>query len=184
MKKIFLMAFAALAIASCVEDKPWVGDGSDGGPIDYTKLVLNEVDGVNKVVELYNTGEVAIKLQGVYLVKNNETGEALFWKCNTPTASIPAGGYVLVGEGESSPFTGNGGISSKKNVKFELFTPANASLGVFLRIPENVIAIDGNCSDVAPNSFQRVPNGTGDWMMAAPTKGAANAATGTAIPQD
>ncbi len=44
--------------------------------------------------------------------------------------------------------------------------------------------IDAGMSDVGANSFQRIPNGTGPWMMATPTNNAANPATGTAIPTE
>ncbi len=175
------MAFAALAFAACVEDKPYVdpGDGDgNGDPIDYSGLVLNEVDGVNKVVELYNAGEETISLKDVYIVKNDEDD---FWEGGNST-SIASGTYILIGESEGSPFTASGGISAKKNVKFELFDPEGVSLDVFVRIDPSVIALDETCSDVEPNSFQRIPNATGPWMMAEPTNGVANASTGTAIP--
>ncbi len=180
MKKILFMAFAALAFVACVEDKPYKGE-DDSVEVDYSVLILNEVDGVNKVVELYNSGEEAVPLKDVYIVKNDETA-ALFWEGGNASGSIAAGGYVLIGEGEGAGFTASGGISAKKNVKFELFDPDDNSLDGFLRIDPGVIAIDADCSDAAPNSFQRIPNATGEWMMALPTNGAANAATGTAIP--
>ncbi len=150
---------------------------------DYSNLVLNEVDGVNKTVELYNKGEQTLPLTGVVLIKNDEAAAAdIWWTGDGASGTIAPGGYVVIKEGGTPGFSGNGGISPKKNVKFELFDPQGGSLGAFLR--SSTVAIDAGMSDVGANSFQRIPNGTGPWMMATPTNNAANPATGTAIPTE
>lgn len=150
-------------------------------PIDYNKLVLNEIDGNSKAIELFNTGTVDLSLNGVSLVKNN--GSSAWWQGSVESGKIPAGGYVLIIQNnpDNPHLSGGSGISPKQNLKFELFGPDGASLGLFLRGDEG--ALSGSISDTAPDSFQRIPNGTGDWKMATPTNGAANASTGSDIPQ-
>lgn len=150
-------------------------------PIDYNKLVLNEIDGNSKAIELFNTGTVDLSLNGVSLVKNN--GSSAWWTGSAESGKIPAGGYVLIIQSnpDNPHLSGASGISPKQNLKFELFAPDGTSLGAFLRGDENNLS--GSISDTAPNSFQRIPNGTGDWKIAAPTNGAANASTGSDIPQ-
>lgn len=154
-------------------------------PIDYNQLVLNEVDGINKAIEIYNMGTVAIPLEGVSLWKNDQT-EA-WWTGSAVNGSIPPGEYiVVVQEGQTHPLynpllTGRNGISAGQNLRFELKAPNGSSLGVFLR--GDINNLGGAISSVTPNSFQRIPNGTGDWKIAAPTNGAANASSGEDIPQ-
>lgn len=151
-------------------------------PVDYTKLVLNEIDGNSKAIELYNIGTVALSLKGVSLIKNNDTSKP-WWTGTDESGIIPAGGYVVIIQSnpDNPHLSGGAGISPKQNLKFELLGPDGASLGVFLRGDES--ALGGGISDTAKDSYQRIPNGTGDWKLAAPTNGAANPSTGKDIPQ-
>ena len=158
--------------------------GEEDGSIDFADLVLNEIDGNSKSIELYNKGTVAIPLLGVTLWKN-ETASA-WWTGTAPSGSIAPDSYVLIYQTGTNPgdddvpgFVGANGISPQQTLKFELRDPEGNSLGVFQR---GGPTWGTSISTVAPNSFQRIPNGTGDWKQAAPTNGAANAATGTDIP--
>ncbi len=150
-------------------------------PTDYTQLILNEIDGNSKAVELYNKGAVDIPLDGVSLTKNN--GADTWWTGNVASGSIPAGGYVVIIQSNpNNPnLSGNAGISNKQSLKFELKAPNGTSLGIFLRGSEGNLG--ATISDISPKSYQRTPNGTGDWKLATPTNGAQNPATGTDIPQ-
>ncbi|MGL4583034.1 MAG: lamin tail domain-containing protein, partial [Flavobacterium sp.] len=98
---------------------------------DYSKIILNEIDGNSKSVELYNNGTEAISLAGFKLLKNN----ADWWIGNEESGEIPAGGYVvIIQKNPDNPnLSGNAGISPKQSLKFELTDPKNASIGVFLR---------------------------------------------------
>ena len=148
---------------------------------DYSALVLNEVDGVNKSVELFNKGNQTLPLTNCKLIKNNEA--AGWWTGEGASGSIAPGAYVVIKQGNTIPgLIGGGGISTKKTVKFELMDPTGTSLGVFIRGTE--ANIDANVSDVGSNSYQRIPNGTGDWKMGTPTNGAKNLDSGETIPQD
>lgn len=149
-------------------------------PPDYTQLILNEIDGNSKAVELYNAGIKPIPLDGITLIKNNST---VWWTGTAAAGKILAGSYILIIQDNTDPvFSGAGGISNKQNLKFELKDPSGNSIGLFLRGDESNLG--GTISNVSPNSFQRIPNATGEWKMADPTNGAQNASSGTDIPQN
>ncbi len=153
-------------------------------PVDFANLVLNEIDGNSKSIELYNKGTVPIPLEGVKLIKDNNDDSNPWWQGVVENGSIPADGYIVIIQNnpDNPLLSGNAGISAKKCLKFELKSAAGVSLGVFLRGDE--ANLGKNISDTAPKSFQRVPNGTGDWKLADPTNGSKNPDTGDPIPQE
>lgn len=140
--------------------------------IDYSKLRLNELNGNDKFIEIYNAGADAINLNGVYIEKDG----AQNW-IGDNTVKIEAGAYlVLYSEDvvadhpeipESLIF--HSGLSAKKNVRIQLFTPAGVSIDDF-----NLTNIDANDPAYipAPASYSR--NADGKWYYADATPGAAN----------
>lgn len=140
--------------------------------IDYSKLRLNELNGNDKFIEIYNAGADAINLNGVYIEKDG----AQNW-IGDNTVKIDAGAYlVLYSEDvvadhpeipESLIF--HSGLSAKKNVRIQLFTPAGVSIDDF-----NLTNIDANDPAYipAPASYSR--NADGKWYYADSTPGAAN----------
>ncbi len=153
---------------------------------DYTGLVINEVDGNNKFVELYNKGGNLIDLEGVVLIKD---GKDIWW-IGLAGKSIAAGGrYTIVQEGEENDnngnadeFSGTKGISPKKTVKFELKNPAKDTvLDSFERTAAGLDLGDDCAPDYGKTdpaySFSRCPDGTGDFGLAVPSCAAANPAT-------
>ena len=140
--------------------------------IDYSKLRLNELNGNDKFIEIYNAGADAINLNGVYIEKD----DAQNW-IGDNTVKIDAGAYlVLYSEDvvadhpeipESLIF--HSGLSAKKNVRIQLFTPAGVSIDDF-----NLTNIDANDPAYipAPASYSR--NADGKWYYADATPGAAN----------
>lgn len=179
------MAVLALFAISCVEDKPFPGEAEE---VDYTGLVINEVDGNGKFVELYNNGTEAIPLRNVYLVKN-ESGT---WWTGAGNVTIPAGGfYAIVQSGQTTAggdeYTGASGISAKQTLKFELFTPEDESLSVFSREKAGV-ALGTTCTpdygSGTQYSFGRAPDGTGAFVLTIPSIKAANGASQGAIVTD
>ena len=140
--------------------------------IDYSKLRLNELNGNDKFIEIYNAGAEAINLNGVYIEKD----DAQNW-IGDNTVKIEAGAYlVLYSEDvvadhpeipESLIF--HSGPSAKKNVRIQLFTPAGVSIDDF-----NLTNIDANDPAYipAPASYSR--NADGKWYYADATPGAAN----------
>lgn len=140
--------------------------------IDYSKLRLNELNGNDKFIEIYNAGADAINLNGVYIEKDG----AQNWISDN-TVKIDAGAYlVLYSEDvvadhpevpESLIF--HSGLSAKKNVRIQLFTPAGVSIDDF-----NLTNIDANDPAYipAPASYSR--NADGKWYYADATPGAVN----------
>ncbi|MDR2084928.1 MAG: lamin tail domain-containing protein [Bacteroidales bacterium] len=163
-------------------------EGLEGGVIptpDYTNLVLNELNGGFKFIELYNKGNVELSLKDMYMEKD---GSTLIW--TSEDIVIPANGYLLLySEDVASTHPTHpanqifgSGLSAKKSVKIELFMPDGTSRDVFTRGPEpwNVT----NLSDLGSKSMARTPDG-GDWkLVEEATPGTANPATGDEIPQE
>ncbi len=156
--------------------------------IDYSTLVLNEINGnddadgsLGKSIELYNSGDTEIPLEGVQLIKN-DTGE---WWTGTSETKIAAKGYIVISQTGTAPLKGASGISPKQNLRFELKDPNGTVLSSFLR--GDAGALGEGISDTAGSgkdqSFQRCPNGSGDWKLATLTEGGANPASGADIPQ-
>jgi len=147
--------------------------------IDYTQLVINEIDGNGKFVEIYNKGSVAISLTDVTLVKN-ESGT--WWTGGA--VSIAAGGYYTISQsGQSDPgaseTTGASGISPKQNLKFQLKAPNATEIDVFLRTNGGALGggVTPDYGSGTPYSFSRCPDGTGAFGLALPSCNAANPAT-------
>ncbi|MBR0452592.1 MAG: lamin tail domain-containing protein [Bacteroidales bacterium] len=194
MKKFFMFAASAvvaMAMVSCGED-PNTGGGNEGGGETIDGIVLNELSGADKYIELYNTTEAEISLEGVMLVKydsSKEGGKSTTWT-GAAGMKIAAKGYVVLessdladeAEGgdpayayESANHVFKGGLSGKKNVFIELQAADETVLDEFKRGEEGAgwNQVSGFKNDKT-HTFSRVPNGTGDWAYADPTKGAAN----------
>ena len=182
---------AALALTSCGDDNFGV-EGGDDYNVGVKGIVLNELSGADKFIELYNTTDAEVSLREVYLVKydsSKEGGKSTTWT-GAKDMVIPAKGYVVLessdladeAEGgdpnyayESENHIFKGGLSGKKNVYIELYNAKDEKLSEFKRGEEGagwnqVSGFENN----KKNTFSRVPDGTGEWAYAAPTKGAAN----------
>ncbi len=145
--------------------------------VDYSVLRLNELNGNDKFIEIYNAGADAINLNGVYIIKDNE---AQTWTGDN-TVKIEAGAYLVlysedvVADHPDVPETliFHSGLSAKKNVRIQLFTPAGEIIDDF-----NLTAIElngeayGYAGNQAPASYSR--NADGKWYYADATPGAAN----------
>ena len=192
MKKfLVLAAVAAFALVSCEQKH----DIDQGGPTPeaFTGVVLNELSGAAKYIELYNTTDKEIVVYGAYLVKydaSKDGGKSTTWKA-AEGMKIPANGYLVLESSDLSdpaekdsdpnyPYESQnhifkGGLSGKKNVKIELYDGKNNLLDTFKRGEEGAgwNQVEGFVNN-KQNTFSRVPDGTGAWAYAAPTKGAAN----------
>lgn len=194
MKKFFMFAASAvvaMAMVSCGED-PNTGGGNEGGGETIDGIVLNELSGTDKYIELYNTTDAEVSLEGVMLVKydsSKEGGKSTTWT-GAAGMKIAAKGYVVLessdladeAEGgdpayvyESENHVFKGGLSGKKNVYIELQAADESVLDSFQRGEEGAgwNQVSGFKNDKT-HTFSRVPNGTGEWAYADPTKGAAN----------
>ena len=197
MKKFFVLAAAAaFALVACEQDNPQVdGSGNNGGnETKVSGIVLNELSGADKFIELYNTTDQEISLEGVYLVKydsSKEGGKSTTWT-GAAGMKIAAKGYVVLESSdladpaedgdpnyayESANHVFKAGLSGKKNVKIELQNADGDVLDTFVRGEEGAgwNQVSGFNND-KKHTFSRVPDGTGEFVYADPTKGAANGA--------
>lgn len=197
MKKFFVLAAAAaLALCACTKDdtNKVQGSGDKDSQQTVAGVVLNELSGADKFIELYNTTDKEVSLEGCYLVKydsSKDGGKSTTWT-GKAGMKIAAKGYVVLessdladeAEGgdpnyayESANHVFKGGLSGKKNVFIELYSAADEKLSEFKRGEEGAgwNQVSGFNND-KKHTFSRVPNGTGDWAYADPTKGAENGA--------
>jgi hypothetical protein len=148
--------------------------------VDYSVLRLNELNGNDKFIEIYNSGTDPINMNGVYIVKD-ETNQN--WTADA-NVNIEAGGYLLLysedvtieggpQEGYPENLTFHSGLSAKKNVRIQLFTPAGESIDDF-----NLVDIDQNGAaynypgNQAPASYS--VNADEDWYYSDATPGMEN----------
>ena len=154
---------------------------------DYTNIVLNELNGDTKFIEIYNKGNVDLPLEGMYIMKDDYVA-GVTWTADASVVA-PAGGYVLLYSEDVTldhpevPETliFHSGLSSKKTVRITLFMPDGTVRDEFTRGTTGEWG--QTISDVKPQSFARTPDG-GDWKLADATPGEANPATGDDIPQE
>ena len=204
MKKFFVLAAAAaVALVACNKDNPTVdGSGDQGGASKVSGLVLNELSGADKFIELYNTTDKELSLEGVYVVKydsSKDGGKSTTWT-GAKGMTIAAKGFVVLESSdladpaedgdpayayESANHVFKGGLSGKKNVFIELYSAADEKLSEFKRGEEGAgwNQVSGFNND-KKHSFSRVPDGTGEFVYADPTKGAANGAKVADIEQE
>lgn len=183
MKKFFVIAAAAaISFCACTKDDTNKVQGSGNNDADKGSagLVLNELSGADKFIELYNTTDAEISLEGCYLVKydsSKEGGKSTTWT-GKAGMKIAAKGYVVLessdladeAEGgdpnykyESADHVFKGGLSGKKNVYIELYSAKDEVLSEFKRGEEGAgwNQVSGFNND-KKHTFSRVPDGTGD----------------------
>ena len=154
---------------------------------DYTNVVLNELNGIDKFIEIYNKGNLDLSLEGMYIMKDDYVAGAT-WTADA-TVVVPAHGYVLLYsedvQADMPDYPENlifhSGLSSKKTIRMTLFMPDGTVRDEFTRGTTGEWG--QTISDVKPQSYARIPDG-GDWKLAEATPDAANPATGDDIPQE
>ena len=195
MKKFFVFAaMAAFALTSCNNGDIELGKDEEGEK-KVAPIVLNELDGEKKFIELYNNTDEALSLAGYQIVKydsKKDGGKSTTWT-GAEGMTIAAKGYVVLEssdlkdpaekgdenyEYESENHVFKGGLSAKKNVKIELVKADGTVVDTFVRGEEgsagwNQVEIG---KDADKNSYSRCPDGVGEWAYAASTKGVANGA--------
>lgn len=192
MKKYFIFAaMVAFALVSCNKNDIETDDAGNNGGSAVKGIVLNEIDGQNKFIELYNVTDAEVSLEGVQIVKydsSKEGGKSVTWT-GAKGMKLAAKGFIYIESTDlanpdedgdenyvyqSDNHIFNGGLSPKKNVKIELLDPKDNVLDTFIRGEEgagwNQVKGYNNNKEA---SFSRVPDG-GEWAYAAPTKGTAN----------
>jgi hypothetical protein len=170
--------------------------GLEGGDIpepptpeepDYTNIVLNELNGDSKFIEIYNKGDMDLPLEGMYIMKDDYVAGAT-WTADA-TVVAPAHGYVLLYSEDvqidipdyPEALIFHSGLSAKKTIRMTLFMPDGTVRDEFTR--GSTGEWGQTISNVAPQSYARTPDG-GDWKLADPTPGEANPTEGEDIPQE
>ena len=154
---------------------------------DYSNIVLNELNGDAKFIEIYNKGNLDLSLQGMYIMKDDYVAGAT-WTADA-TIVAPAHGYVLLYSEDvqidmpeyPENLIFHSGLSAKKTIRMTLFMPDGTVRDEFTRGTTGEWG--QTISNIAPQSYARTPDG-GDWKLADPTPGEANPATGEDIPQE
>jgi len=176
------------------ENDPTGATDIDGG--SSHGVVLNEIwagapSDNEKFIELYNASNKDIDISNVYFERNEDGNVVGTIPENTVLA---AGQYYILGtkNNTTNPNDPNApydhsissGFSAKKSVRLKMFSPKGDLMDMFLRGSED--NLDVNISDLAPGSFCRIPNGTGEWKLVDnPTLRAENDPTGARdIPND
>ncbi len=138
-------------------------------PVDYTGLRLNELNGNDKFIELFNSSDHDIYMGGVQSLKDEE----VHW--TAPSVTLKAGEYMLlysedvvVGgeaqEGYDPAYVFASGLSAKKNVRVRLVDPKGNTLDDF--------NCTGHPGTKVPGSYGR--NADGKWYVQTATPKAAN----------
>ena len=154
---------------------------------DYSNIVLNELNGDAKFIEIYNKGNLDLSLEGMYIMKDDYVAGAT-WTADA-TIIAPAHGYVLLYSEDvqidmpeyPENLIFHSGLSAKKTIRMTLFMPDGTVRDEFTRGTTGEWG--QTISNIAPQSYARTPAG-GDWKLADPTPGEANPATGEDIPQE
>lgn len=147
-------------------------------PADYSKLVFNELYAAasadeEKFIELYNNSDTPIKLKDVTINKDEKNA----WT-GIDGEVIPAHGYFTIVGAKGTTERGiTSGFSNKKSVIFELFDPNGNRVDVFQR-GEKGDGWGNQTLDKVKLAWSRCPDGTGKFMQADPTLGAANPSEG------
>ena len=152
-------------------------------PVDYSPLILNEISGEHKFVEIYNSGTEDISLRGVKLQRNDGLPGGSEW-AGTADDIIPAGAYRLfLFNGFNPPelvdnpayvgWTVSSGISDQQILKVAIVDPQENPVSVFIRGDEPLPAWGTTVPGRERNySYSRMTDGT--WAYALPTPGEEN----------
>lgn len=136
---------------------------------DITGVVLNEICGLSDEedsddwIELYNTTDHAIVLDGAKIMKDEKDTMHTF----TGGTTIEAGGYLVLSSAKKELAKG---ISNKKEVALDLQTSDGTSVDSFDRDKD----LGTETKHEVGQSYARIPNGTGAWKVATATRGKAN----------
>ncbi|MCQ2173683.1 MAG: lamin tail domain-containing protein [Bacteroidales bacterium] len=158
---------------------PGAANGGKTGEIEHCDgiVVLNEINGNDKYIELFNTGTMgSISLAGYTLYKDG--GDEAIWTGGSGSRII-AGKQIVIYSNSASDIPDGApvftsGISAKKSVLIVLKDPDGNVADTFQRGQEGAGWGETKLPENTDASFSRVPDGTGDWAYAAPTCGAAN----------
>ena len=183
MKKIlFTLTTLAIVLVACLKTE--LPDPVPQPP-DYSKLILNEIDGNNRFVEIYNSSDEDMCLFDVRIQRNDgpSFGPLGSEWVGTFADTIPAGAYRLIEFNSASAIVTNNpanvgwriqsGLSPAQILKIAIVNPEGKEVDIFMRgeMPLDPWGTTGATSNTT-HSYSRMSNGT--WAYAVATPGAAN----------
>ena len=167
--KIYVHEKNGTAVAYDIADLDSISFTPPAAPIDYTKLVINEVNGVGKWFEIYNQGDTEISLNGVTVYYSNSEPASYKITWTGTIESIPAGGYLQV----TSLLTGLS--ANNANVRLQMRAPDGTILDTY----ERLIDINSGYDAIKNKSHARIPDGTDNWYYTTDGIGTPGATNGT-----
>lgn len=200
MKKMYLaaMLIAAISFSACLKDNAPTGDKNNEGdkpepqPTEVS-VVLNEINGDIKFIELYNKSDKEVVLDGWFLLKDEDATDEVISDLEVATAAakwtgtkdvkVPAKGHLVLWSYKSgdprkdeadAALIINSGLSDKQAVKLVLLTAEGKVADTFVRGDETCEFGATALPQNKEADFSRVPDGTGEWVYAVPTVGEAN----------
>lgn len=160
--------FVTAVTASGDESKSAVNTYTVGKvPVDYTGLRLNELNGNDKFIEIYNAGDHDIYVGGIKMHKDSNF-DTETW--TGPEVNLKKGEYMLLYSEDVTPdidpsLIFHSGLSAKKSVRITILDPNGATIDDFNLMNDAGTKFAG--------SFGR--NADGNWFhQTTPTPGAAN----------
>lgn len=140
-------------------------------PVDYTGLILNELNGKDKFIELYNKGSKEIFIGGLLMFKDGKMDAgSQIW--TAPAKKMVAGEYLVLksnkadGVEPDDPYVFKSGLSNKKSVRITITKPDGTSI-------IDDFNLDNDAGKEYSGSFGR--NKDGKWYhQETKTPGAAN----------
>ena len=197
MKYAYIFAAAlALAAVSCVPESNTDDPNSANPYPTTTNVVLNEIDGNSKLIEIYNGTSSAVSLTGWTIVKDGTKtvwtgvkGQVIASKTYVVLNSVDLwdldGDGVISDTEKDASYNSNmaaglifdSGISAKKSVQIKILDASGNAVDTFERGAEPWGS--KGYFENTESSFSRVPTGTGVWKYAAPTAGKPNPDTET-----
>jgi len=142
-------------------------------PVDYTGIILNELNGNDKFIEIYNGSKKDIFIGGITMFKDGGTSST--W--TAPDEYLAAGAYLLLysedvtggggaQEGYPAKYTFHSGLSAKKSVRIHITKPDGTTI-------IDDFNLDNSLGTKYAGSFGR--NADGDWYhQTTPTPKAVN----------
>lgn len=146
--------------------------------VDYTGLVLNELNGnAPKYIELYNGTDNEMDITGVKLKKDDDK---IVYIAPEGTKIVARGFLVLLSDQPDYSTGFTTGLSAKKSVKIELFSPDDTTIDIFKNLAKTGDEIWGETpkynGETDEMAYARKDNGT-EWYMMKTTQGESNSTT-------
>lgn len=148
------------------------------GPTDAATgaITLNELDGNEKFIELYNNSAEVLDISGYSLRKDESK---IIYEAPSGTTIAPHGFLLLKGNAPDYSEGFTSGLSADKAVCVELLDNAGETIDTFRNPPADAAGTwqDSGTynSKTGKRSFARYPDGIGAWFLAESTPAMANA---------